>query len=321
MIFVKDILSQHCIIYHNMLYSCCLYVGDFMITNEKKIIRKLSLINVMGNILLSIAKLVAGFLGNSTVLISDGIHSFTDVVNIFIAYAGVRMSKKLPDKDHPYGHERHECVASLVLGIIILLTGLGIGKLGVESIILGHYKNLKFINIFPLLVAVFSIITKGIMFLYTRYYSKKIDSSAFMATALDHLSDTFASTGALIGILGVMAGFPVLEPIASIIICLLIIKESYEILKDALRKLLDTSVDESYEETLRVYIEKQEDVICVDMLQTRMFGNKIYVDLEIQVDGDKSLRESHDIAERIHENVEEDFPNIKHIMIHLNPDN
>lgn len=140
-----------------------------------------------------------------------------------------------------------------------------------------------------------------------------------MADAWHHRSDAFSSIGSLIGIGGAMLGIPVLDPIASVVICLFILKVAFDILKDALSKLLDSSCGKDYEKKLSDYIADQDGVVQVDMLHSRMFGNKIYVDLEIQVDGDLSLREAHTIAERVHDLVERDFQNIKHIMIHLNP--
>ena len=116
-----------------------------------------------------------------------------------------------------------------------------------------------------------------------------------------------------------MLGFPVLDSIASVIICLFILKVAYDTFKDALSKMLDTSCSDEYEKSLSDFILSQKDVIKLDLLHTRMFGNKVYVDAEISVDGDKSLRDAHAVAERVHDGVEKHFPNVKHIMIHVNP--
>ena len=140
-----------------------------------------------------------------------------------------------------------------------------------------------------------------------------------MADAWHHRSDALSSVGSLIGIGGAMLGVPVMDSIASVVICLFILKVSFDILKDAISKMLDTSCGESYEKSLREFIASQPDVVCVDVLRTRMFGNMVYIDAEIQVDGNKLLRESHAIADQVHNRVEEQFPNVKHIMIHVNP--
>lgn len=287
--------------------------------NENAIIRKLSLVSVIGNAVLSGFKMFAGITGNSGAMISDAIHSFSDVLTTVIAFFGVKISKKDADKSHPYGHERIECVASLILGLILAATGIGVGKVGLENIISGHYEALAIPGAIALVAAVISIVGKEAMYWYTRYYAKMINSAAFMADAWHHRSDAFSSIGSLIGIAGARMGFPVLDSVASVVICLFILKVSYDILKDALKKMLDTSCGEDYEKTLADYIAAQEDVIRIDTLHSRMFGNKVYIDLEIAVDGNKPLRESHAVAERVHANVEKDFPNIKHIMIHVNP--
>ena len=263
--------------------------------------------------------MIAGIFGHSGAMISDAIHSFSDVLTTVIAYFGVKFSKKEADKAHPYGHERFECVASLILGLMLLLTGVGVGIAGMKNILQGHYETLAIPGAIALIAAVVSIFGKEGMYWYTRYYAKKINSTAFMADAWHHRSDAFSSVGSLIGIGGAMLGFPVLDSMASVVICLFILKVSYDILKDAISKMLDTACDEIFEDQLRQFIENQPDVMHVDMLHTRMFGNKVYMDLEIEVDGDKPLWESHAVAEQVHDRVEAAFPDIKHIMIHVNP--
>ena len=287
--------------------------------DERIVIRKLSLVSVIGNAILSGFKLFAGIAGNSSAMISDAIHSFSDVLTTLIAWIGVKVSKKESDSGHPYGHERLECIASLFLGAVLLITGLGIGKVGVETILSGRYETLAVPSAIALLAAVISIVGKEAMYWYTRYYAKLINSSAFLADAWHHRSDAFSSVGSLIGIGGAMLGFPVLDSVASVVICLFIVKVSYDILKDSVTKLLDTSCGEDYERRLSDYVSAQNGVVCVDLLRSRMFGNKVYIDLEIQVDGEKPLREAHEIAEQVHKGVEQEFPDVKHIMIHVNP--
>lgn len=286
---------------------------------ETSIIRKISLVGIIGNIFLACFKLFAGIIGNSSAMISDAVHSTSDIVATLIAWIGVKLSKKGADESHPYGHERFECVASIVLGLILLFTGLGIGKVGVDNILFSHYEELKVPSTIALIAAIVSIISKEAMFWYTIYYAKLINSAAFTADAWHHRSDAFSSIGSLIGIAGAMVGFPILDSVASVIICLFIIKVAFDILKDAFTKMLDTSCGVAFNQQLKTFVAKQEGVICVDTLRSRMFGNKIYVDMEIQIDGRKSLFEAHEIAEKVHEAVEHQYHDIKHIMIHMNP--
>ena len=287
--------------------------------NEAAVIRNLSLVSVIGNAILSGFKMFAAIVGNSGAMISDAIHSFSDVLTTLIAWIGVKVSKRNADHSHPYGHELLECVASLVLGIVLLSTGIGVGKTGLENILSGNYETLVVPGAIALVAAIISIVGKEAMYWYTRHYAKLIHSAAFMADAWHHRSDAFSSIGSLIGIGGAMLGFPVMDSVASVVICVFIGKVAYDITKDALVKMLDTSCGESYEKELRDYIASQQGVAGVDLLRSRMFGNKVYIDLEISVDGDKSLREAHAIAEQVHQEVEHRYSDVKHIMIHVNP--
>ena len=288
-------------------------------TSENTMIKRISAVSILGNTLLSAIKLFAGIFAHSRAMVSDAIHSMSDVFTTLIAVIGVRISKKSADKSHPYGHERFECVASLLLGLLLLITGLGIGYSGVLTIAAGHYDTLAVPGALALAAAIISIITKEAMFHYTRHYAKILNSSAFMADAWHHRSDALSSIGSLIGIAGAMLGFPVLDPAASVVICIFILKVGGEIIADALRKMLDTPCSEAYEKEVSDLITSYDGVTHLDLLHTRMFGDKVYIDCEIAVDGDLPLRDAHAIAERIHDGVERKYDNVKHIMIHVNP--
>lgn len=287
--------------------------------NESMAVKKMSVVSIVGNSFLSLFKLVAGIIGNSNAMISDSIHSLSDVFSTFIAVIGVKLSKKDADKSHPYGHERLECIASIILCMVLFIVGIMIGYNGIVSIINGEYKSAVVPSILALIAAIVSIVVKEAMYQYTMYYAKKINSSAFMADAWHHRSDALSSVGALIGIGGTMMGYSILEPIASVIICLFIIKASYDIFKDAIGKLVDTPCSDELENDIYEFILAQEGVKNLDLLQTRKFGNKIYIDVEISVDGDMILREAHEIAERVHDGIEKSFDSVKHVMIHVNP--
>lgn len=282
-------------------------------------VNRVTYVSILGNVILSLFKFFAGIFGHSSAMVSDAIHSLSDVFTTFIAWLGIRLSMKKPDKEHPYGHERLECVASLLLGTLLCVTGLMIGISGVKTILAGHYETLRIPGKIALIAAILSILTKEGMYWYTRHYAKILNSAAFMADAWHHRSDALSSIGSLIGIGGAMLGFPVLDPAAGIIIAICIIKVAYDILKDAISKMLDTACSDEYEAELSEFITSQDGVADLDMLHTRMFGNKIYIDAEIAVDGSKSLTEAHHIAENVHDAVERHFENIKHIMIHVNP--
>ena len=288
-------------------------------TDFQKVANKVSFVTIVANIFLSFMKLLAGVVAHSNAMISDGIHSASDVFSTIIVVIGIRLSSKKPDKEHPYGHERMECVAAIILAMVLFMTGLGIGGEALKDVLQGEYSSLQVPGILALAAAIVSIISKEAMYWYTRYYAKKIDSSALMADAWHHRSDAFSSIGALVGIVGARMGFPVMDPIASLVIFVFIVKAAYEIFKDAMDKMVDHSCDEKTEEQLRACVCENPDVAGIDLLQTRIFGNKIYVDVEIEVDGSMPLRDAHKIAEQVHRDIEKKFPKVKHIMVHVNP--
>ena len=292
-------------------------LGD-TVMDQQAIIKKLSRVGILGNVLLSAFKLCAGIFGKSGAMVSDAVHSLSDVFATLIATVGVRLSQRQEDTEHPYGHERLESMASLILGVILAGTGLGIGYSGIRKIFFER-AALETPTLLPLIAAAVSILVKEGMYRYTMYYARKMDSAAFKADAWHHRSDALSSVGSFIGIGMAKLGVPVMDPVASIVICALILKVAFDISRDALNEMLDTSCDDAFEQRLRAFIAEQDGVERIDLLRTRQFGNKSYVDLEIAVEPDISLRNAHGIAERVHSAVEREFPNVKHVMIHVNP--
>lgn len=287
--------------------------------DERAVVRRLSLTGITGNAALSAFKLFAGVAGRSSAMVSDAAHSLSDVLATLIALVGVLLSKRAADDDHPYGHERFESVAALLLGLILLATGGLIGKAGLEALLSGNDAQRGGPGPIALVAAVVSIAVKEAMYWYTRRCALRLNSAAFMADAWHHRSDALSSIGSLIGIAGARMGYPALDPAAGVVICLMILTVALRTTRDALGQLLDTSCGRSYDQELADFIAAQEGVVRVDLLRTRRFGNRVYVDLEISVDGDESLRKAHSVAERVHLSVEQRFPGVKHIMIHVNP--
>lgn len=285
----------------------------------QRVANKVSFVTIIGNILLSVMKLIAGFIAHSNAMISDAIHSASDVFSTFVVIIGIKLASKKADKEHPYGHERLECVAAIVLSMVLFITGFGIGAAALKNITSGDYNNIVVPGILALAAAIVSILSKEAMYWYTRYNAKRIDSSALMADAWHHRSDAFSSIGALIGIAGARLGFPIMDSIASLVIFVFIIKAAYDIFKDAIDKMVDHACDDATVNQIRECVMKHEDVLGIDMLQTRIFGNKIYVDLEIETDGSYTLSKAHTIAETVHDDIEKSFPKVKHIMVHVNP--
>lgn len=287
--------------------------------SPEQIAMTVSVNSIAVNLLLSVFKLAAGVLASSGAMISDAIHSASDVFSTFVVIIGVRISGKDSDADHPYGHDRFECVASIILAILLGITGVGIGMAGIEKMLAGNYDALAIPGKLALAAAVLSIIVKEGMYWYTRSAAVKINSGALMADAWHHRSDALSSIGSFVGILGARMGFPVLDPLASVVICFFIIKAAVDIFRDAVGKMTDRACDDETIEKMSRCIMQIEGVVGIDLLKTRTFGSKIYVDIEISADGDKNLREAHAIAENVHHAIEHEFPLVKHCMVHVNP--
>ena len=284
----------------------------------RKVADRVSAVSITGNLILSVFKLIAGLAAHSNAMVSDAVHSASDVFSTVVVIIGIRLAAKEADKEHPYGHERLECVAAMILAMVLFMTGLGIGMEALKNILSGRYDELRVPGILALIAAIVSIACKEAMFWYTKVNADRIDSSALLADAWHHRSDAFSSVGALIGIAGARLGFPVMDSIAGLVIFVFILKAAYDIFKDAVDKLVDRACDEETERRIRERVLKNVEVQGVDSLHTRVFGSKIYVDIEIAVDGSYPLRRSHEIAEEVHEDIEQNFPKVKHIMVHVN---
>lgn len=291
-----------------------------MIEKEERIALKVSKNSIFVNVLLSLVKLLAGLFGHSSAMISDAVHSASDVFSTIVVIIGVKISNRESDKDHQYGHERLESVAALLLALTLAVTGLGIGYNGIKTIVAGtEGQGMVIPTILPLLAAVLSILVKEGMYWYTIHAANQIHSGALKADAWHHRSDALSSIGSFVGILGAKMGYPILDSIASVIICVFIMKAAVDIFRDAIGKMTDKACDEQTEQNICRVVRKQPGVLRLDDIKTRQFGNKIYVDIEISVDGELKLIVAHEIAEKVHEQVEQYVPTVKHCMVHVNP--
>ena len=288
-------------------------------SQEERTAMIVSINSIIGNLLLSVGKLFAGFVAHSAAMVSDGIHSASDVLSTLVVMAGVRYANKASDKQHQYGHERMECIAAIILATMLTMVALAIGYNGYEKIFSENSTKLTIPGQLALWAAVISIIMKEAMFWYTKNAAEKINSGALMADAWHHRSDALSSVGSFVGILGARMGYPILDPLASIIICLMILYASYEVFADAVHKMVDHSCDEKTTQELIDLIHRVPGVEHVDSITTRIFGNRIYVDVEISVDDMLPLIEAHHIAETTHAAIEANFPLVKHCMVHVNP--
>lgn len=287
--------------------------------SNQQIAMHVSRVSILWNVVLSAAKLVAGILAGSSAMVSDGVHTASDVFSTVIVMVGVKVAGKEADKEHPYGHERLECVAAILLSVVLLATGIGIGLSGAQKILHMEEISLAIPGSLALVAAVFSVVVKEGMYWYTKAAAKKINSGALLADAWHHRSDALSSVGSFIGILGARLGLPVCDPIASVIICVFIVKAAVEIFMDSVNKMTDVACDDQTVAEISEKISQQSGVLGIDQINTRLFGDKIYVDVEICADGKTSLHEAHSIAQQVHDCVESNFPKVKHCMVHVNP--
>lgn len=280
---------------------------------------RVSAITIFFNILLFILKFFSGIVSHSKAMLSDAVHTLSDVFSTVVVIIGIRLSRRGADKTHQYGHDRMEPIASVLLSFLLFVTGFAIGWSSIESIFSDHYSVVEAPGLLALVASLISILVKEIMYWYTRFAAKKIESQAMLADAWHHRSDALSSVGAFLGIVGARMGFFVLDSIASILISLCICKISIDIFLDSVNKLVDKSCDDAVVNQIVSIIKSQDELVQIDEIKTRLFGNKIYVDIEISLDGNRSLFDSHEVARRIHDIVEEELSLVKHCMIHVNP--
>ena len=288
--------------------------------DDKSVVKtavRVSTVSIILNVILSLLKLLAGILGRSMAMLSDAVHSLSDVFGSIIVIIGVKISKRKEDNDHQYGHERMECLASLALGAILFMTGVLLIYEGIKKICTG--AEISTPETIALIAAIISIVAKEGMYWYTKISADKINSDALRAEAWHHRSDALSSIGSLIGIAGAMLGVKILDPIMAGIIGLVIIKVSYDIAKEAVDKMVDKACDDEMVDRMKKMVLDIEGVKGLDLIKTRMFGTKIYVDIEISADGNLLLKQSHEIAEQVHDNIEKQFSDVKHCTVHVNP--
>lgn len=282
---------------------------------------KTTVSTIILNILLSLFKGIVGIVGYSQALISDAIHSLSDVLTSIMVLIGIKIASRAPDKEHPYGHEKFESLFAIFLSLILFISAEMIGKTAIKSIINQTYEINHIPSILALIAAIVSIVVKEGMYWYTRAAAKALDSPALMADAWHHRTDALSSIGSLIGIGMARLGFPIADPIASLVICIFIFIAAFKILKSGISQVVDNSIDDKTIHRIEECINNVDGVLHLDLLKTRKFGNKMYVDVEIAADGNLTLTNAHKIAENVHKEIEKDFPKVLHCSVHVNPKN
>lgn len=278
---------------------------------------KASTITIVINSVLCVFKIIAALVGKSSAMLADATHSLADIMTTVVVIIGLKVSSKEPDEAHPYGHEKFEPVFAKVMSMILICTGISIGYKACTDLIKGNYNSP---GIIALVAAAVSIVVKEGMYWYTIIIARRIKSITMETDAWHHRSDAISSIGTFAGIYGARMGIKVLDPIAGLLVSILIIKVGVDYYFKAVKELVDHSADSEVNEKITAIARNVNGVQGVKNLKTRIFGNKIYADIEINVDGKLSIREAHDIAVEVHDSVERDIFDIKHCLVKMEPE-
>ena len=292
-------------------------------SDREKEIYKVTLWGSFVNFVLLIIKFIAGIVGHSSAMIADAVHSLSDFVTDIIVIIFVRISGKPQDEGHDYGHGKYETLATAIIGIILLLVGIGIAVNSTNSIIDFYQgKELEAPSILALIAAFVSILSKEVLYQYTVFKGKKLNSKAVIANAWHHRSDAFSSIGTLIGIGGAIylgANWRVLDPIAAFIVSLFIVKVSIELIKPCIDELLEKSLPKEMEDKILNIILSYSEVSSPHHLRTRYIGNNIAIEVHIRMDGAMTLKDAHEITKRMETSLKDEFGPDTHIGIHMEP--
>ena len=272
---------------------------------------KVTLITILLNIGLTILKILAGILGNSTAIIADGLHSASDIITSIGILIGNKISRKPRDDEHQYGHEKAESLVSFILAAVLIIVALKIGYDGVKELF--NINDILIPNALPLIVALISIGVKEYQYQITIRVAKRINSSSLKADAWHHRSDALSSIAAFVGIGGAMLGFKILDPIASIIVAIVVVKVGVNILKSACNELMDSSISKQDICEIESLVDKDDEIYGIKDFKSRKYGSVAYIDMSIFIDKSKTLEEAHDIADNLEHSIISNLNYIKEI--------
>lgn len=278
--------------------------------------RRSTLVSVVVNLVLTVLQVVVGVVAHSQALVADGIHSLSDLVADFVVLLAARHSRKAADEDHQYGHQRYETAASLVLGVLLLSVGAGMLWTAVHK--LSHPDTIAQVKWVALYVALFTLVAKELLFRYMLAAAERVRSSMLVANAWHARSDAASSLVVGLGIVGNIFGHPLLDPVAALIVGLMVTRMGWRFGWDALNDLMDRSVSDEQVQAIHDLLRKTPGVHGVHDLRTRKMGDMIMVDAHLEVDGTLSVRDGHDIANAARERVMRKLP-VLDVMTHLDP--
>jgi cation diffusion facilitator family transporter len=296
--------------------------GWFTVIMRETLAKKVAWISVISNMILTLGKIIIGSYGHSDAVFADGIHSAADVFASVIVLLVIKISNKPADKEHPYGHGKAEVIVSEIIGILLLLVSIYVVYEGIS----GFFKEVETPSFLAMWVAVFSFITKIILYRTSLRVAKQNNSKAIEAIAFDHKADIVASIAAAIGVLISIIGdrfdFHFLlygDKIASIFVAYLIFKIAKDMLTEAFDILLERNIDGVILQEYIAIISQFPEVRRIDRIRAREHGHYVLVDLRIAIDHFKTIKEGHDLAKSIKRKLMDKYDNIREVLIHLNP--
>ena len=286
-------------------------------TRAQAILRT-TIVGAAWNLALAIAKVLTGWLGHSHALIADGVHSLSDLFSDALVWAAGRKASQAPDLHHPYGHGRYETLATLVLGVFLLLVALGLGWDAIERL----FTPERLLQPAPLtlVVAAASILVKEWLYWYTLRYARRVGSDMLRANAWHHRSDAVSSVVVLIGIGGTLAGLPYLDAVASVIVAVMIARIAWELGWEATRELVDTGLDEERLTAIHRIIRDIGGVRDVHMLRTRTHGGQASADVHVLVDPFVSVSEGHAISVLVEQRLKREIDEMTDVTVHIDPE-
>ncbi len=291
--------------------------------NREKEIYKVTLVGSAGNVALLTFKFIAGVMGHSSAMIADAVHSLSDFITDIVVLAFVHVSAKPQDVDHDYGHGKYETFATFIIGLALLAAATGIIVSGVAKLIdWAGGKQLAAPGWLALAAAIISILVKEVLFRYTVNRGKHLDSQALVANAWHHRSDAMSSIGTTVGIGGaILLGnrWTVLDPLASVVVGVMLVKVSFDLLRNSVGELTESSLSADIEKEIEEIICSFPDVSEPHNLRTRRIGNRFAIEAHVRMDGNASLTAAHDRATAIEERLRERFGPQTHVTIHMEP--
>lgn len=294
-----------------------------MAEKREKEIYRVTLAGSVVNLLLLAFKFVAGFVGHSSAMIADAVHSLSDFITDVIVIIFVRIAGKPVDEDHEYGHGKYETLASVIVGIMLAVVGVGLAVNGVEKTI-AFFKGgpLESPGMIALVAALLSILAKEVLYQYTVIRGRKLNSPALVANAWHHRSDAMTSIATLIGIGGAMLlgqRWNVLDPLAAVVVSVFILKAAFSLMKPGVDELLEKSLPDKDKNEIAAIMTATPGVVAFHRLRTRRIGSKVAIDAHVKMDGSLSLRQAHDIASEIERSLKQRFGPDTYIGIHMEP--